>query len=90
MCNPQKIKCVKKIYVEEQECLQKCQGLFITGLERRKFDDLHEKFLLSKIVKDYSRYKATKAVDYYKFNLFNMSLVYNFRGLNMQIDRSKF
>ena len=64
MCPPAQLKCVKNISVDEHNCLQSCEGLFITGYDRRGFNDVQKWKILSKISKEYSDYKANKSIEY--------------------------
>ena len=52
------MKCVKNITVYDKECLNKCDGLFITGIERREFDQEKVDKILAKVEDDYERYKT--------------------------------
>ena len=53
---PQMMKCVKNITINEKDCLNSCEGLFLTGIERREFEEVNK--ILSLVTEDYEKYKA--------------------------------
>ena len=55
---PQMMKCVKNITINEKDCLNSCEGLFITGFERREFEEDQDKRIKSLVNDDYEKYKA--------------------------------
>ena len=80
-CEPKELECVKNNSGEENNCMQICHGLFITGFERRKFDEKQSKEILSKIKKDYAKYKAKKSITfrgntYYRCRFKNLLFFY--------------
>ena len=59
MCPPEKLSCVKNISVSsDNDCLNKCDGLYITGYERLKFEEDQVEAIMSKIEDDYEFYKS--------------------------------
>ena len=60
MCKPSQLHCAKEILATKNPCLQSCQGLFITGIDRIEYDDESLDSILSKIKNDYELYKAEK------------------------------
>ena len=44
-------------------CLSKCQGVFITGIDKEEPDHDQVKKILSKVDKDYERYKLGGNID---------------------------
>ena len=55
---PEMMKCVKNISVKDSECLNSCEGLFITGIDRREFEEREVNKTLSLVTEDYEKYKA--------------------------------
>ena len=54
------LSCVKNVSVINNDCLKKCQGLFIAGIEKSEFDKEQVNLeILSKVVTDYEKYKAS-------------------------------
>ena len=64
LCPPERLGCVKNISVTDNECLNSCEGLYITGFERRKFNKDKLEALLSKVEEDYELYKAGGIMKY--------------------------
>ena len=60
MCEQSQLDCVKTVMGSNNPCLQSCQGLFITGIDRIEYDDKTMESILSIIKKDYDLYKAEK------------------------------
>jgi len=48
--------------VDACHCLTKCDGLFITGIERREFDQQQLETILSKVKDDYEKFKTGNKV----------------------------
>ena len=44
--------------VIDKRCLNKCQGLFITGIVEKELDQGQVKKIMSKVEMDYERYKV--------------------------------
>ena len=66
------------ISISDNECLNKCDGLFITGFERREFEQEQVEEILSNIMDDYELYKSgSNLTDSTKFggacNSFNIN-----------------
>ena len=49
--------CVQNVSVIDKRCLNKCQGVFITGIVEKELDLDQVKKILSKVDKDYEGYK---------------------------------
>ena len=58
------MKCVKSLAVDENDCLNKCDGLFITGVEKRGFEQEQVENILSIIKDDYEKYKSGENLEY--------------------------
>ena len=58
MCEPSQLKCVNEILEHKNPCLQRCQGLFITGIDRIEYDKETLEGFLSQVREDYELYKA--------------------------------
>ena len=67
MCKPAQLNCVETISVDDNNCLQSCEGLFITGYERREFNDVQKRKILSKITEEYKNYKANESIRYARY-----------------------
>ena len=52
------LECVKSIPVSDSECLNSCEGLFITGFDRREFDQEQVDGIMSKVSGEYEFYKS--------------------------------
>lgn len=55
---PEKMSCVKDISVTDKDCLNSCDGLFITSYEKKEFDADQVGVILSLVNDDYEKYKA--------------------------------
>ena len=64
LCNPKQLNCVKNISLDDHNCKQKCQGLFITGFDKIGFEDFEKDGFLSRVLVDYNYYKAKKILSY--------------------------
>ena len=49
--------CVKNVSKIDTGCLSKCDGLFITGINKEEFDQEQVKEILSKVETQYESYK---------------------------------
>lgn len=56
------LQCVKNISVSDNECLKKCDGLFITGIDRREFDKEQVEEILSEVNDDYEQHKTGRNI----------------------------
>ena len=43
------MKCAREIQVSENDCIQSCQGLYVTGYFQKQFDPTERELLLSKV-----------------------------------------
>ena len=50
--------CFKNVSVTVNDCLKKCQGLFITGIDQREHDKKQLEKILSNVKEDYEKYKS--------------------------------
>ena len=64
MCHPDQLPCVKNISVDDNDCVQSCEGVFITGYDRRDFDEHTRKLILSKVKVEYGKYKADESLTF--------------------------
>ena len=58
MCTPYEMTCVKNITIFENDCQNRCEGLYITSFERREIDKDKLEAILSIVEYDYELYKA--------------------------------
>ena len=58
------MKCVKMIEASDNDCLNRCDGLFITGVERTEFDQDQVRDILSKVEDDYIKYKTGRDLEF--------------------------
>ena len=56
MCQPSELKCIASISIEDHNCLPSCEGLSITGFDRREIDESRKNSIFSKIKSDYDKY----------------------------------
>ena len=64
VCPPAKMMCVKMVEVSDNDCLNKCDGLFITGVDTKEFEQDQVKDILSKVNDDYEKYKTGRNIEY--------------------------
>ena len=55
---PEKLKCVRNISITDNDCLNKCDGLFITGYDRLDFEADQVEQILAIVKTDYEFYKS--------------------------------
>ena len=58
VCSPDELECVKMISVSDNDCLNSCEGLFITGFDRREYEPDEVKDIMSLVMEDYEFYKS--------------------------------
>ena len=58
ICSPEELKCVRNISVADKECLNKCDGLFITGVNEKEFDQEQVDSILAQVEDEYEKYKT--------------------------------
>ena len=76
------------MFVTDKGCLNKCQGLFITGIDRKEHDPKQWEEILSKVDEEYERYKSGFPLNpfvsknYWKNNLQLISIRFDTPGYN--------
>ena len=55
---PKKMDCVKNISTYDNDCLNRCEGLFITGFERREFEKDQVDKVVSLVKNEYEKFKV--------------------------------
>ena len=58
------MKCIKNVHISDNDCLNKCDGLFITGVDRREFEKNQVEDILSQVEDDYEKFKTGANLKY--------------------------